>query len=239
MVHKAVVVPILLYGSEMWTGYSRHHKALEQYHQCYQCKILRIYAEERCTNTSILDQANTPSIKHGPPLIGYDGLGTSSARLTRDSPSRCSIPSFKLAGDPQMDRGSASVMPQGLTGEVWHSHRHLGITGPRQFKVEEEHLGRRLKQLLNIESFLDHMLLDDCIKLVLDSRTYVSHYKFHSLASQYSVNINKIPPHATKFDRVLNRSSHAKPFIPRVILVNLLQISSNGSTSFLRYGAQN
>eukprot|EP00061_Rhincodon_typus_P017552 g46290.t1 len=35
MVYTALVVPAFRYGSEIWTVYSRHFKALEQYRQCY------------------------------------------------------------------------------------------------------------------------------------------------------------------------------------------------------------
>eukprot|EP00061_Rhincodon_typus_P009427 g32926.t1 len=63
MVDRVMVVPSLLYGSEMWTVYSQHLKTLEKYPQCCLCKILRTYWEDRCTNTSVLDQANIPSIE--------------------------------------------------------------------------------------------------------------------------------------------------------------------------------
>eukprot|EP00061_Rhincodon_typus_P016535 g44802.t1 len=63
MDNKVVVVPALPYNSEMWTVYSKHLQALEQYHLCCLRKILLIHWEERCTNTSILDQAKIPCIK--------------------------------------------------------------------------------------------------------------------------------------------------------------------------------
>eukprot|EP00061_Rhincodon_typus_P015845 g43756.t1 len=62
-VYRAVVVPTILYGSEMWTVYSRYLKALEQEHQCHLRRILQIRWEERCTNSSVLNQGNIPSIE--------------------------------------------------------------------------------------------------------------------------------------------------------------------------------
>eukprot|EP00061_Rhincodon_typus_P013807 g40406.t1 len=58
MVCSAVVVPTLLYGSEMWAIYSRHLEALEQDHQRCLCKILQIHWEERRTNASIFNWVN-------------------------------------------------------------------------------------------------------------------------------------------------------------------------------------
>eukprot|EP00061_Rhincodon_typus_P011923 g37302.t1 len=63
MVYRAVMVLAILYSPETWTVYSKHLKVLEQYHQCCLRKILRIRWEERCTNTSVFNQANIPSIK--------------------------------------------------------------------------------------------------------------------------------------------------------------------------------
>ncbi|KAJ3584268.1 hypothetical protein NHX12_014764 [Muraenolepis orangiensis] len=62
LVYKAVVLPTLLYGSEAWTTYSRHLKALEAYHQRSLRKILRISWEDRRTNTSVLEEADIPTI---------------------------------------------------------------------------------------------------------------------------------------------------------------------------------
>ncbi|KAJ3585932.1 hypothetical protein NHX12_012339 [Muraenolepis orangiensis] len=61
LVYKAVL-PTLLYGSEAWTTYSRHLKALEAYHQRSLRKILRISWEDRRTNTSVLEEADIPTI---------------------------------------------------------------------------------------------------------------------------------------------------------------------------------
>ncbi|KAJ8395970.1 hypothetical protein AAFF_G00026780 [Aldrovandia affinis] len=62
LVYRTVVLPTLLYGAESWTMYSRHLKALEQRHQRFLQKILRISWEDRRTNTSILEEANMNSI---------------------------------------------------------------------------------------------------------------------------------------------------------------------------------
>ena len=62
LVYKAVVLPTLLYGSECWTTYSRHLKALEAHHQRCLRKILKITWEDKRTNTSVLEEANIPAI---------------------------------------------------------------------------------------------------------------------------------------------------------------------------------
>ncbi len=62
LVYRAVVLPTLLYGAESWTTYSRHLRAMEQYHQRSLRKILRISWKDRRTNISILEEANMTSI---------------------------------------------------------------------------------------------------------------------------------------------------------------------------------
>ncbi|KAK0142398.1 Craniofacial development protein 2 [Merluccius polli] len=62
LVYKAVLLPTLLYGSEAWTTYSRHLKALEAFHQRYLRRILRITWEDRRTNTSVLEEACVSTI---------------------------------------------------------------------------------------------------------------------------------------------------------------------------------
>eukprot|EP00061_Rhincodon_typus_P014318 g41263.t1 len=69
-VYRTVMVPA---SSEIWAVYSRHPKALEQYHQRCLHKILRIHSEERRINTSVLDQANITSIEAL--TTGCDELG--------------------------------------------------------------------------------------------------------------------------------------------------------------------
>ncbi len=62
LVYRAVILPTLLYGAESWTTYSRHLRAMEQYHQRSLRKILRISWKDRRTNISILEEANMTSI---------------------------------------------------------------------------------------------------------------------------------------------------------------------------------
>ncbi len=62
MVYRAVDLPTLLYGAESWTTYSRHLRAMEQYHQRSLRKIMRISWKDRRTNISILEEANMNSI---------------------------------------------------------------------------------------------------------------------------------------------------------------------------------
>ena len=63
MVYKAVCITTLIYGREAWVTYRRHLKTLEAFHQRYLRKILHIRWEDRCTNTSVLTEANTASIE--------------------------------------------------------------------------------------------------------------------------------------------------------------------------------
>ena len=62
LVYKAVLLRTLLYGSEAWTTYSRHLRALEAFHQRYLQRILRITWEDRRTNTSVLEEAGISTI---------------------------------------------------------------------------------------------------------------------------------------------------------------------------------
>ena len=62
LVYKAVLLRTLLYGSEAWTTYSRHLRALEAFHQSYIRRILRITWEDRRTNTSFLEEAGISTI---------------------------------------------------------------------------------------------------------------------------------------------------------------------------------
>ncbi len=62
LVYRTVVLPTLLYGAESWTTYSRHLRAMEQYHQRSLQNILRISWKDRCTNISILEEDNMTRI---------------------------------------------------------------------------------------------------------------------------------------------------------------------------------
>ena len=62
-VYQAIVLPTLLYGSETWTTYRRNIKGLEQFHQRSLRNILRISWEDRRTNISVLEEANSTSIE--------------------------------------------------------------------------------------------------------------------------------------------------------------------------------
>ena len=62
-VYQAVVLPTLLYGSETWTTYRHHVKALEKFHQRSLRKILKITWENHRTNVSVLEEANCSSIE--------------------------------------------------------------------------------------------------------------------------------------------------------------------------------
>ena len=62
-VYQAVVIPSLLYGCETWTTYRRHLKCLEKYHQRCIRRILGVKWQDRRTNISVLEEANTTSIE--------------------------------------------------------------------------------------------------------------------------------------------------------------------------------
>ena len=62
-VYRAVVLPSLLYGSETWTTYRRHVRALEQFHQRCLRQIMGIKWQDRATNTSVLNRAGLTSIE--------------------------------------------------------------------------------------------------------------------------------------------------------------------------------
>ncbi|XP_076062373.1 uncharacterized protein LOC143037716 [Oratosquilla oratoria] len=63
-VYVAICLPILLYGSESWTLYSKQIRRLEAFHiRCLQC-ILGITWRNRLPHVDILQTANTTSIEH-------------------------------------------------------------------------------------------------------------------------------------------------------------------------------
>ena len=63
MVYKVIMIPTLLYASETWTPYRQHLKTLEKLHQRCLRSILKIRWEDRRTNVSVLQEANSTSIK--------------------------------------------------------------------------------------------------------------------------------------------------------------------------------
>eukprot|EP00061_Rhincodon_typus_P005244 g24521.t1 len=73
MVDRAVVVPALLYGSEMWTVYSRLLKVLEQYHPCCLCA-------RSCESTGKTD-ASTPASSHQANIPSTEALTTLDAMV--------------------------------------------------------------------------------------------------------------------------------------------------------------
>ena len=63
LVYKAVILTTLLYGCETWVAYRRHMKVLEQFQQRILRYILGVHWQDRITNASILEQADTTSIE--------------------------------------------------------------------------------------------------------------------------------------------------------------------------------
>ena len=63
LVYKAVILTTLLYGCETWVAYRRHVKVLEQFQQRILRWILGVHWQDRITNASILEQADTTSIE--------------------------------------------------------------------------------------------------------------------------------------------------------------------------------
>ena len=53
----------LLYGCETWVAYRRHVKVLEQFQQRILRSIAGVHWQDRITNASILEQADTTSIE--------------------------------------------------------------------------------------------------------------------------------------------------------------------------------
>ena len=64
LVYKAVILTTLLYGCETWVAYRRHVKVLKQFQQRILRSILGVHWQDRITNASILEQADTTSIRH-------------------------------------------------------------------------------------------------------------------------------------------------------------------------------
>ena len=63
LVYKSVILTTLLYGCETWVAYRRHVKVLEQFQQRILRSILGVHWQDRITNASILEQADTTSIE--------------------------------------------------------------------------------------------------------------------------------------------------------------------------------
>ncbi|XP_076031095.1 uncharacterized protein LOC143019340 [Oratosquilla oratoria] len=62
-VYRAVVLTILLYGSEAWVTYRGHIRFLERFKQRCLRTILNIHWSDFTTNVEVLEQAEIPSIK--------------------------------------------------------------------------------------------------------------------------------------------------------------------------------
>ncbi|XP_059849029.1 uncharacterized protein LOC132406918 isoform X1 [Hypanus sabinus] len=62
-VYNVVVVSSLLYGCETWTLYRRHVKQLEQFHNRALRSIMQIHWQDRISNLTVLDRANSTSIE--------------------------------------------------------------------------------------------------------------------------------------------------------------------------------
>ena len=62
-VYRAVVLTILLYGSEAWVTYRSHVRLLERFHQRCLRTILNIHWSEFIANVEVLEQAEVPSIE--------------------------------------------------------------------------------------------------------------------------------------------------------------------------------
>ena len=63
LVYKVVILTTLLYGCETWVAYRRHVKVLEQFQHRILRYILGVHWQDRITNASILEQADTTSIE--------------------------------------------------------------------------------------------------------------------------------------------------------------------------------
>ena len=61
-VHKAVVLPIILYACEIWTVYQRHAKKLYHFHQSCLRKLLKIRWQDKIPDTEVLKKAKMQSV---------------------------------------------------------------------------------------------------------------------------------------------------------------------------------
>ena len=61
-VHKAVVLPTLLYACEIWTVYQRHAKRLNHFHLSCLRKLLKIKWQDKIPDTEVLKKAGMQSI---------------------------------------------------------------------------------------------------------------------------------------------------------------------------------
>ena len=62
-VHRAVVVPTLLYGAETWVLYRKQTRLLERFHQRCLRSILFIKWQDYVSNKEVLKRASLPSIE--------------------------------------------------------------------------------------------------------------------------------------------------------------------------------
>ena len=63
LVYKAVILTTLLFGCETWVAYCHPVKVLEQFQQRILRSILGVHWQDRISNASILEQADTASIE--------------------------------------------------------------------------------------------------------------------------------------------------------------------------------
>jgi len=56
------IVPVLLYGSELWTLLSSDSSRLEAFHMCCQRQILRVKWQDMIPNTAIPEKTGLPSV---------------------------------------------------------------------------------------------------------------------------------------------------------------------------------
>ena len=62
-VHRAVVVPTLLYGAETWVLYRKQIRLLERFHQRCLRSILGIKWQDHVSNEEVLKRASLPGIE--------------------------------------------------------------------------------------------------------------------------------------------------------------------------------
>lgn len=63
LVYKAIILHILLYGSETLTMYWCHINTLEKLHQCLLFKIFKIKWQDHWTNISVLEESDCTRIE--------------------------------------------------------------------------------------------------------------------------------------------------------------------------------
>nr|VZI42707.1 unnamed protein product [Spirometra erinaceieuropaei] len=84
--YKAVILPMLLYGAETWTVYTRQARRLNHFHLSCLRRILRLNWQDRIPDTDVLERTGVLSIYTMLRKCSCDGAVTWCAWMTSDYP---------------------------------------------------------------------------------------------------------------------------------------------------------